>query len=303
MNDLEQMARPWLTSMIQGRRRLLSEEGAVAVATWAVKTAMMAELTDVASQAHHAEQHRAFHHDRVPSASTRVWVGCLTDTEDWGIRSQHYGCLYGVGLDIELPCNTHQTTLGLNHLLLVVIGSTAEGFRIPSLEEIAPLVPLWPAQPETSWPPQAKIGDAGAWLISTALSDMFETGVRADPVATPGSTGPLLFSERTSTGPTDDLYHACHSCGHSMYWSDQVFAYTARESLCPWCGGDSGSAPPPDDANVLVDTRIGLRGYRDPRLSSAPEDGAWVTIHHLADDSCCRGAAPAGAVLPDRRPM
>ena len=46
MNDIEADARPYLSAMIRGNlAMLLAAEGATAVATWAVKTSLMAQLT------------------------------------------------------------------------------------------------------------------------------------------------------------------------------------------------------------------------------------------------------------------
>jgi hypothetical protein len=173
MNDIEEQARLCLIPMIRGSSCLIDPRSAASVATWAVKTTMMLEITDLASQAHHTPDYDWVWRERLPPPGTRVWAGLLADTEDWGIRAQHWGLLYG-GANIDLPCNSHQTTIGLHHVLLVVVGSRVEGFPYPPLGQVAPLIRLWPGPSAIPWPPPVGIDDAGAWFISEALRISFD---------------------------------------------------------------------------------------------------------------------------------
>jgi hypothetical protein len=78
MNDLEEAARPYLTSMIQGRGRVLHEAGKETVARWAFKTALMLDLGQEAKfRSIPLDDYVAFYEAEGLLPDTHVWLaGC-----------------------------------------------------------------------------------------------------------------------------------------------------------------------------------------------------------------------------------
>ncbi len=75
MSDIEAEARPFLSALIRGMLALsLAAEAATAVATWAVKTSLMAQLTG--SEPVALEQaYQDFYATRWPTPECMVWAG------------------------------------------------------------------------------------------------------------------------------------------------------------------------------------------------------------------------------------
>jgi hypothetical protein len=93
--------------------------------------------------------------------------------------------------------------------------------------------------------------------------------------------------------PYSDFWHARHTCGHSVYWSDPDWAIRTSVAPCPWCGGETGQKVPAD-IPILRIREAGVMAFREkmpdgtppwPHDVSVPET---VSLHHAADESCCR---------------
>ena len=42
----------------------------------------------------------------------------------------------------------------------------------------------------------------------------------------------------------NEFWHARHTCGHSVYWSDPNVAVLVSASSCPWCGAENRKKVP-----------------------------------------------------------
>ena len=97
-----------------------------------------------------------------------------------------------------------------------------------------------------------------------------------------------------------EYFHVRHSCGHAAYWSDGTFAMLVASDPCPWCGGETGANPIPQDVNLhsglasdprqanLYCFREKLPGDLVPvaaDMDAAASDR--VRIHHMTGDVCC----------------
>lgn len=181
MSRLESTAKPYLLPMIQGRKRALFPPAQRAVATWAVKTAL------VAGSKFEPRLPATFYHEFYaagrPTAKTRVWLGHAQHLEvhtvDWRPLKV---ARQGVPLEDQEPPdddNAFQAVLSVGHLAMWVVGwiDPKPDMR-QVLDEFGPaLTKLWPAdQLRVSWPPSKIISLAGL----DALADILAAGPTAD---------------------------------------------------------------------------------------------------------------------------
>jgi hypothetical protein len=166
MNDLEASARSPVTALVKGETFTLSTEQVAIVATWAAKTALMAEFTHPESNATPAEHYRQLYETRLPPPGMHVWAAPI-DAEDWALRMQHLGVLYGDPreTDIIQPCNTHSTTIGLGRVVFCVMGTTNPAVEFPHLDEIPPFgaIRVWPAAGPHRWSWSSPLDERAVW--------------------------------------------------------------------------------------------------------------------------------------------
>src|SRR4051794_31220769 len=82
MARLEAEAKPFLTTMIRGHGRTYYERGATVIATWLIKTALVAGSKFEPRLP--ATVYHDFYRDQSPSENTRIWLGLSAH------RYQHY---------------------------------------------------------------------------------------------------------------------------------------------------------------------------------------------------------------------
>ncbi|MEV4535223.1 hypothetical protein AB0J82_15465 [Asanoa sp. NPDC049518] len=159
MNRIEAAARSCLSTMIRGDMELsLSAEAAVALATWAVKTSLMVQLTG--SQPAAIEQvYKGFYATRRPTPECLVW-GAVVDDDRWALRTESRLMLVapdGQSASPDDPPNMLSVTIGLGSLLLYVIIDPVLGNPMWNLTSAfrGALVPLWPNPNPSTWPPRA----------------------------------------------------------------------------------------------------------------------------------------------------
>jgi hypothetical protein len=93
MNDIETESRPVLSAMIRGNLSMpVSAEAAATVATWAVKTSLMAQLTG-SEPAALTPVYEGFYASRRPTPECMVWAAAIDD-EDWALRLECRSMLY-----------------------------------------------------------------------------------------------------------------------------------------------------------------------------------------------------------------
>jgi hypothetical protein len=158
MNDIEAKARPYLSAMIRGNLAMsLAVEAATAVATWAVKTSLMAQLTG--SEPAALEQiYQDFYAARRPTPECMVWAAAVDD-EDWALRTECRLMLYaldGQSASTDDPPNLLSVTIGLGALLLHIIVDPVLGNSTWNLTSAfhGALIPLWPDPRPVTWPPR-----------------------------------------------------------------------------------------------------------------------------------------------------
>ncbi|MFE2426971.1 hypothetical protein ACFXJ5_09480 [Streptomyces sp. NPDC059373] len=82
MNDIEAEARPVLSAMIRGRLSMsLAADAATSIATWAVKTSLMAQRTS-SEPAPLKPVYEGFYANQRPTPECMVWAAAVDD-EDW----------------------------------------------------------------------------------------------------------------------------------------------------------------------------------------------------------------------------
>jgi hypothetical protein len=176
MNAIEEAARQTITRLVQGEREELTVKQAEAVATWAVKTTLMAHLTSAEGAGDLAKVYKNFFEDRRPPPNSVVWVAA-TGAEEWALRFELVSALIATEDEIgsvapEDPVNTVSATLGLGKLLLHVVLTARPSVSYPPLDEIHPgaVSRLWPDPAPTVLPPSIWFVNAGAWGISRSFA-------------------------------------------------------------------------------------------------------------------------------------
>lgn len=176
MNKIETEARPFLSTMIRGNLAMpLTTEAASAVATWAVKTSLMVQLTG-SEPAALEPVYRDFYTTRRPTAECMVWTAAVDD-EDWALRAECRSMLYaldGQSASPADPPNILTVTIGLGALLLHTIVDPILGNSTWNLTSAfrGALVPLWPDARPATWPARV-LHPAEAWGVCEYMPLLF----------------------------------------------------------------------------------------------------------------------------------
>jgi hypothetical protein len=172
MNDIEAEARPYLSAMIRGNLAMpFSIEAATAVATWAVKTSLMVQLTG-SEPAALDQVYENFYATRRPTSDCLVWAAAVDD-EDWALRTECRLMLYSVdgsAANIDDPPNILSVTTGLGTLLLHTIIDPVLGRQTWDLTSAfrGGLVPLWPDPRPVNWPSRL-LHPVEAWGVCESM--------------------------------------------------------------------------------------------------------------------------------------
>jgi len=171
LSAIETRAKPYLTTMIQGRGREFDPAGDSAryVACWAHKTALTLASSDKANpivpDEHYAELYEA--RDALPRV--QVWFTlCSHGTSVWGqCRSYQYKS----DSDDAVP-KGYGATLLVGHLVLHVIRLEVDGGERIEIQGLPGevLLPIWPITTKTRWPPRAKITLQGVDQLADAIT-------------------------------------------------------------------------------------------------------------------------------------
>lgn len=175
MSRLEGRARPFLQPLLQGCPCVLDQSAQMAVATWALKTAMVLEgLDPTDKQVYSQLQRERFRLRAEMPIRTSVWLAASA-TPDWfmSTKNRHLGADSAGFAGIS-------TTMGFAHLVLQVLT-----IRVP--EDVGPTtkvttdvrkgkwseltVQVWPTQEDPKWPPQLGLnGEPGLSLLAERFS-------------------------------------------------------------------------------------------------------------------------------------
>jgi hypothetical protein len=165
MSDLETKAEPILAPIIKGQSRRLGIAAQATVATWAVKTVMMAAYTHPETRVIPPSDYGWLRRHGSPPPRFQVWIGARAQgVGDWPTLYRHLA----LGLVpaeqapfvIGLKPNAHRTTLAIGHLVLHVAGFSVPRFAL-NLEVLKrSVIPIWPhpGRP-VLWPPEFAVND------------------------------------------------------------------------------------------------------------------------------------------------
>ncbi|OJU82873.1 MAG: hypothetical protein BGO11_20820 [Solirubrobacterales bacterium 70-9] len=149
MARLEERAKPFLRSMIEGFGRTLYDEGREAVATWAIKTCMSfegANPNQSIPETHY--RHMATHQS--PPRNTQVWLGAVDDPTVTTSVAYHWH--HGLGVEGH---DAYLAAMSVGHLAIVVVGFGTEDPMTRKLDgwPREALIDLWPREEPLRWPP------------------------------------------------------------------------------------------------------------------------------------------------------
>lgn len=178
MNDLETAARPTLSALIRGEVRILDAVDIEVIASWAVKTSLMVQLTAAETAAKMPAVYASFFRDRKPPPNAAVWAAGV-HAEDWGLRAEAMSILIGErgdGQTVDDPPNTVAVSLGLGSLWLHSIITERPSVSYPAHHEILPdvVLPFWPNATRNSWPPRLYLDNQTAWFLAHSLVDWLD---------------------------------------------------------------------------------------------------------------------------------
>ena len=188
MSNLEGCAKSALPPLMAGQRCNITEGGQKLLATWAAKTAMVAERllpeTDI------TQPERAWLMDhQCPPDNWYVWISAYQgrDWRELGILQSRVGLSETpVSRPSEAPYYGQATTFVVGHVLFCVVSGSS-----PYLKEVLPgrdangLIQIWPqlAPRLILWPPATVFGDEEAY----AISDFFGKSGFFDSSLSPGA--------------------------------------------------------------------------------------------------------------------
>lgn len=170
-SGLEDKVKKALPPLILGKRANLLPGGQTLIATWAAKTAMVAEyLKPVDSGIPQADRKWLLDCMRPPPSNWFVWAGAYNGTKwrDLSIYQSRMGISpTPVARPSDAPYYAQATTFGIGHVLFCVVSSSS-----PSIENFAGfefdgLLQIWPRQNRSIlWPPYKILTDANADNVS-----------------------------------------------------------------------------------------------------------------------------------------
>jgi hypothetical protein len=176
MNEIEEAARQALSALVRGERQELETGDVQAIATWTVKTILMAQLTGAEGIAALGNVYRTFYVERKPPQNSVAWVAA-SGGEDWGVRSEIVSALIATEEESGTvmandPVNTISATLGRGFLLLHTVITARPSVSYPPLDEIhsGSVVRLWPNPTALTLPPPHWLVNEAAWALSRSFA-------------------------------------------------------------------------------------------------------------------------------------
>lgn len=175
MSQIETGSQTFITTMLRGHGRTFYEHGQTVIATWLVKTALVAgsKIRPAAP----SEFYSQFYAARRPSANTRVWLAATPERQ---MHTMDFRTIRVSEGDKPLPDQVSAFSS------VISVGNFA-GFVVswlevaPSLDQALPafgdaLLPIWPLTSRgVAWPPKRRLDlrglDALAETIARAVTD------------------------------------------------------------------------------------------------------------------------------------
>ncbi len=161
MSRLETAVQPLLAPLIGGRSRVWLDPAAQAtIATWGVKTAMMAQFVYPDRRSIRDPDYEWLYRHGAPPPNYRVWAGMRhADGGEWPAFFRH-SALTVTPADREPEeadnTNAHRSTVSVGHLVIHVIGNYIEDGPVLDVEGTynSAFARIWPATEGIEWPPK-----------------------------------------------------------------------------------------------------------------------------------------------------
>lgn len=181
LSGLETKAQHAIPPLIVGNRYNLLEGGQALLATWAAKTAMVAEHFKPTDAGITQGERTWLMNSLTPPEKWFIWIAPYKG-RDWGNLSIYQSRIglspTPVARPSEAPYYAQATTFGLGHILFCVVsGSDPNMGRHFAGREADGLVQIWPAQVRSIlWPPARIFGDREAYQLANifSLSGIFD---------------------------------------------------------------------------------------------------------------------------------
>jgi hypothetical protein len=173
MSRLEEHTKPLLVPMLEGRRRVYTEREQATVATWAVKTSLVAGSKFVSRIP--SQFYTDFFDSRRPLASCLVWMGATPWQQTTSLDYRPIK-VWADGMEPD-DFNAYGSTLGVGHLALHVLAWRADRPPTQQIEDEfvnrRRLLQIWPQQGRKEWPPRGHRLDLEALdLVADAAASL-----------------------------------------------------------------------------------------------------------------------------------
>jgi hypothetical protein len=153
--------------LIRGKSVKLTKAKKVALSAWAVKFALMGQLTHGRDRrfAIPDDDYRLFYEQRSPGDSMRLWAGCMEPPgqhggpilafTDYTLNETFYDplILERAGLSTELASKDYNAVFRFGHCVIGLCRARPEILEAVRLPRPHAWVQIWPAVGTTEWPP------------------------------------------------------------------------------------------------------------------------------------------------------
>jgi len=178
MSDLEKASKPLLLPLVGGQSRVWVDPAAQAtLATWGVKTAMMAQFVYPKKRAIRDADHVWLYRNRSVPPDYRVWIGMrLQEGGEWPAFFRHSALTVappGRELEEMDNPNAHRSTIGVGHCVLHVIGHYVEDGPVLDIEGTyqSAFARIWPTAEGIEWPPRVVLGMDAIRKLTPSLDE------------------------------------------------------------------------------------------------------------------------------------
>jgi len=187
LGDLEQLASPILTPLIEGTSGELTPASQFVVATWAAKTALLHQYTQpdtVPNRPFLLSYHEELFARKGPPTNVQVWLGATTlSNVRLRCTTQRVSSFSIPGASEHASSTGFVSTLVIGCVVIQLFGHTLAGSITIDHGFLAPYLPqIWPARGHVRWPPERLIVPAMLDTVSSAFDSASPAvGMRYQP--------------------------------------------------------------------------------------------------------------------------
>lgn len=188
MSQIEDSVKEILTPMLLGHGVELNFNEQNIVALWIVMRTIMAEYSDLKTQAIPQSHREYIYNNRSIPPNWKIWIG-KCEGEDWSFRYRHYSMgaypqydslshIYGT---IKLTPNVQFSSMGLGHFFIHAITGPDDILKYSHFDDEVGLIQIWPHKfqfllrryQKIHWPPSKILSENLALNISDFLYNKF----------------------------------------------------------------------------------------------------------------------------------